>query len=73
MEIEEKCSYYVTFVNTFHPFINNFDYGSLTIMSGTKARPRGYRTFYMLNSAEHEILDAHKYKKYQEVRLYRLR
>ena len=25
-------------------------------------RPRGYKTFFMLNSAEHEILNAHKYK-----------
>ena len=24
--------------------------------------PRGYKTFFMLNSAEHEILNAHKYK-----------
>ena len=31
--------------------------------------PRGYKTFYMLNSVEHEILNAHKYKKYQEIRL----
>ena len=32
--------------------------------------PRGYKTFSMLNSVEHEILNAHKYKKYQEVRLF---
>ena len=25
-------------------------------------RPRGYKTFFMLNSIEHEILNAHKYK-----------
>ena len=24
--------------------------------------PRGYKTFFMLNSAEHKILDAHKYE-----------
>ena len=24
-------------------------------------RPRGYKTFFMLNSVEHEILEAHKY------------
>ena len=23
--------------------------------------PRGYKTFFMLNSGEHEILNAHKY------------
>ena len=27
-------------------------------------RPRGYKKNFMLNSAEHEILSAHKYKKY---------
>ena len=26
------------------------------------ARPRGYKTFFMLSSVEHEILNAHKYK-----------
>ena len=26
------------------------------------ARPRGYKTFFMLNSADHEILNAYKYK-----------
>ena len=25
-------------------------------------RPHGYKTFFMLNSVEHEILNAHKYK-----------
>ena len=28
----------------------------------TENRPRVYKTFIMLNSAEHEILNAHKYK-----------
>ena len=27
-----------------------------------KTRPRGYKTFFMLNSVEHEILNAHMYK-----------
>ena len=26
------------------------------------SRPWGYKTFFMLNSIEHEILNAHKYK-----------
>ena len=25
-------------------------------------RPQGYKTFFMLNSVEHEILNAHRYK-----------
>ena len=28
----------------------------------TSTRPRGYKTFFMHNSIEHEILNAHKYK-----------
>ena len=32
--------------------------------------PRGYKTFFMLNSVEHEILNAHTYKKYQEIWLF---
>ena len=37
---------------------------------------RGYpypvckKTFFILNSVKHEILNAHKYKKYQEIRLF---
>ena len=27
-----------------------------------ETRPRGYKTFFMFNSDEHEILNAHKYK-----------
>ena len=27
-----------------------------------ETRPRGYKTFFVLNSVEHEILNAHKYK-----------
>ena len=30
-----------------------------TVPGGT-TWPQGYKTFFMLNSAEHEILDAHK-------------
>ena len=28
--------------------------------AGTKIRARGYKTFFMLNSIEHEIFPAHK-------------
>ena len=34
------------------------------------AWPRGYKTFFMLNSAEHEISNAHKYKKNQEIQAF---
>ena len=30
------------------------------LLSGDLAWPRGYKTFFMLNSAEHEIYPAHK-------------
>ena len=29
---------------------------------GTKTKPRGYKTYSMLNSTEHEISNAHKFK-----------
>ena len=32
--------------------------------------PRDYKTFFMFNSVEHEILNAHKCKKYQEFQLF---
>ena len=33
------------------------------ILEGIKSiRPRGYKTFSMLHSVEHKILNAHKYK-----------
>ena len=35
--------------------------------------PRGYKTFFMLNSAEHEILNARKYKKINKLGFLRLR
>ena len=28
--------------------------------------PRGYKTFFMLNSVEHEILNSHRYKNIKE-------
>ena len=34
------------------------------------ARFDRYKTFSMLNLAEHEISNAHKYKKYQEIQLF---
>ena len=39
---------------------------------GDKQRlwPRGYKMFSMLNSAEHEILNAHKYKNINKFRIF---
>ena len=31
---------------------------------------RGYKILFVLNSIEHDILNAHKYKKYQEIRFF---
>ena len=36
-------------------------------------RARGYKTFFMLNSAEHEISNAHKYKSIEKLSILRLR
>ena len=39
--------------------------GATTItgrITGSLSWPRGYKTFFVLNSVEHEILNAHKYK-----------
>ena len=33
-------------------------------------RLRGYKTFFMLNSAEHEILNAHKYENIKKLGLF---
>ena len=32
------------------------------------SRPRGYKTFFVLNSTEHEISTAHKKLKYREMK-----
>ena len=34
-------------------------------------RSRGYKTFFMLNSVEHEILNAHKYKNIKKFGLFK--
>ena len=38
-----------------------------------ETRPRGYKTFFMLNSVEHEILNVHKYKNIEKFGFFRLR
>ena len=38
-----------------------------------KIWPRGYKTFFVLNSAEHEILNAHKYKNIKKFGLFKAR
>ena len=35
--------------------------------------PRGYKTFFMLNSTEHEISNAHKNKNIKKLGFFRLR
>ena len=37
-----------------------------SMLSFVTAWPRGYKTFFMLNSVEHEILNAHKYKNFKK-------
>ena len=38
-----------------------------------KNRRRGYKTFFMLNSTEHVILNAHKFKNIKKFGFFRLR
>ena len=33
--------------------------------------PRGYKTFFVLNSVEHEILNAHKYKTIKKLGIFK--
>ena len=35
---------------------------NMAMVSGYETRPRGYKTFSMLNSTEHGISNAHKFK-----------
>ena len=42
----------------------------LTAKCLSVTRRRGYKTFFVLNSVENEISNAHRYKKYQEIRLF---
>ena len=37
----------------------------------SETRPRGYKTFFMLNPVEHEILKAHKYKNIKKLGLFK--
>ena len=42
-------------------------------MKPFQIRPRGYKTFFMLNFAKHEHLNAYKHKFIKNCRFYRLR
>ena len=44
---------------TLNPFLTS---GNVHLYHLEVTLARGYKTFFMLNSAEHEILNAHKYK-----------
>ena len=41
---------------------DSFIFGFFLYFEVNKAWPRGYKTFFMLSSVEHEILNAHKCK-----------
>ena len=52
-------------------FVGSYPSALMSFLKGLiKVRPRVYKTFFMLSSVEHEILNAHKYDKYQEIRLF---
>ena len=35
-------------------------------------RPRGYKTFFVLNSVEHDLLNAHKYKNIKKFGIFKV-
>ena len=41
--------------------MNGYIFISLSAIFTKENRPRGYKTFFVLNSVEHEILNVHKY------------
>ena len=43
---------------------------ALDVSSTVEAWPRGYKTFFMLNSDEQEILNAHKFENIEKVSLF---
>ena len=55
-ELHKICIYYFSIV--WLKFISV----SYAFVLEVSIRPRGYKTFFMVNSDEHEILNAHKYK-----------
>ena len=40
-------------------------------MPQERTRPRGFETFFVLNSVEHEILNAHKYRNIKKFGLFK--
>ena len=42
----------------------------VVLASSENLLARGYKTFFMLNSVEHEILNAHKYKNINALQLF---
>ena len=54
--------------NIFQPKV---DKGSFLLI--VFARPRGYKTFFVLNSIVHEIINAHKYKNIKKFGFFRFR
>ena len=54
-------------VNDYKYFIKQ---GQLLKTNDISTRARGYKTFFMLNSAEHEILNAHKHQNIKKLSIF---
>ena len=56
-----------------HVHVCSISYASHTVDETpvSQTRPRGYKTFFVLNSVEHEILNAHKYKNIKKFSLFK--
>ena len=48
-----------------------FDMSVLVMNRLNQTWPRGYKTFFVLNSVEHKILNAHKYKNIKKFGLFK--
>ena len=62
VQIHISCSLLATLFGSTISAISQYDI----------ARPRGYKTFSMLNSVEHEILNAHKNKNIKKFGLFKV-
>ena len=57
-------------VTSFSVVFHSYQDDGKVIMKGCVHWARGYKTFFMLNSVENEILNAHKYNNIKKFSLY---
>ena len=65
--LSESTSSWIMYCNILNVLVTLF------LVKSGEFRPRRYKTFFMLDSVEHEILNAHKYKNIKKFGFFRLR